>query len=192
MPIDGTKKLPVSSQCDWINDNVDEGHEYGTQSQCCPGGVCGEVEREGNEAWCTRRRGTALGKGEEECQCIAREGQKGEGQRIHERDVGQVQFLPHGGFVVVVPPEGDAGAGGGMFADEGGDPGDTEKQACAFPAQQSRSREEKGREKCEHLGTEKNSVDEKDWNTHELGVSVGVEPPHGLLQRHFRWGLRQS
>ena len=62
--------------------------------------------------------------------------EKAERDRVHEGDVEEVEFLAHGRAVVVVPPEGDAGARRRKFTDKGRGPANQPEPPGSRPADQ--------------------------------------------------------
>ncbi len=69
--------------------------------------------------------------------------------------------MPRGGAGVVIPPERNAGSGGGKLAHKSGAPADQPKAPGARPAQQLDCREKKRGEKDEDIGPERDGFQEE-------------------------------
>ncbi len=84
-----------------------------------------------------------------------------ERDRVHEGNVGEVELLPHSRAIVVVPAEGNAGAGGRKLADEGRGPADQPESPGSRPADQLNGGKQKGSEKDEDVGAEEDGFEER-------------------------------
>ena len=86
--------------------------------------------------------------------------QKTERDRVHERDIGEVEFLSHGRAIVVVPAEGNAVACRGKFADEGRGPANQpEPPGSAASRSAWIAANKKGGKKDEDVGAEEDGFE---------------------------------
>ena len=113
-------------------------------------------------------RGRPDWKNETERDAVGSVKQKTERDRVHERDVGEVELLSHGRAIVMVPPEGNAVARGRKFADEGRGPANQPEPPGPGPADQLDRRKEKGRKKDEDVGAEEDGFIKQNDQVHQF------------------------
>ncbi len=152
-----------------IDHHIDEGKQEGRAQQHGPTGSCEAIEAQRLEQRLRDRRGLCDWEEKAESDTVGGIEQKAERNRVHEGDVEKIEFLAHGRTIVVVPPEGNAGARGRKLTDEGRDPTDHPKPPGSRPADQLDRYEQECSQKYENIGAEEDGLNEKNRKVHTSG-----------------------